>query len=124
MDLNIKSPLVWEHYKETLKKLASYGAKIVRLDAFAYAPKEPGRKNFLNEPETWDLLEQIQNLADQYNITLLPEIHASYSEKIYELLAAKGYMSYDFFLPGLIIYATEHKNGDVLVRWAEELVSK
>ena len=55
---------------------------------------------------------------------MLPEIHASYSEKIYELLAAKGYMSYDFFLPGLIIYATEHKNGDVLVRWAEELVSK
>lgn len=124
MDLNIKSPLVWEHYKETLKKLASYGAKIVRLDAFAYAPKEPGRKNFLNEPETWELLEKIKSISDQYNITLLPEIHASYSEKIYELLAAKGYMSYDFFLPGLIIYATEHKNGDVLVRWAEELVSK
>lgn len=44
MDLNIKSPLVWEFYDETLKTLAAYGAKIVRLDAFAYAPKEPGRK--------------------------------------------------------------------------------
>ncbi len=105
MDLNIKSPLVWEHYKETLKKLAGYGAKIVRLDAFAYAPKEPGSRNFLNEPGTWELLEQVKEIADQYNIMLLPEIHASYGEKIYETLAGKGYMSYDFFLPGLVIYA-------------------
>lgn len=124
MDLNIKSPLVWEHYKETLKKLAGYGAKIVRLDAFAYAPKEPGSRNFLNEPGTWELLEQVKEIADQYNITLLPEIHASYGEKIYETLAGKGYMSYDFFLPGLVIYAIEHKNGDVLARWAAELASK
>ncbi|NMB51710.1 MAG: glycosidase, partial [Bacteroidales bacterium] len=46
MDLNIKSPLVWEYYEDTLKKLAGYGAKIIRLDAFAYAAKEPGAKNF------------------------------------------------------------------------------
>lgn len=124
MDLNIKSPLVWEHYKETLKKLAGYGAKIVRLDAFAYAPKEPGSRNFLNEPGTWELLEQVKEIADQHNIMLLPEIHASYGEKIYETLAGRGYMSYDFFLPGLVIYAIEHKNGDVLARWAEELTSK
>lgn len=124
MDLNIKSPLVWEHYKETLKKLAGYGAKIVRLDAFAYAPKEPGMKNFLNSPGTWELLEQVKKLAYQHNIMLLPEIHASYGEKIYETLAEKGYMSYDFFLPGLVIYAIEHKNGDVLARWAAELASK
>ena len=75
MDLNIKSPLVWEFYDDTLKKLAEYGARIVRLDAFAYAPKEPGEKNFLNEPGTWELLERIRELADKYNLTLLPEIH-------------------------------------------------
>jgi sucrose phosphorylase len=56
MDLNIKSPLVWDFYEETLKTLSGYGASLVRLDAFAYAPKEPGRKNFLNEPETWSCL--------------------------------------------------------------------
>ena len=44
MDLNIKSELVWDYYREVLKKLALYGVKIVRLDAFAYAPKEPGEK--------------------------------------------------------------------------------
>lgn len=121
MDLNIKSPLVWQFYQETLQKLAGYGASIVRLDAFAYAPKEPGEKNFLNEPGTWDLLSRIKELADSYGLTLLPEIHASYSEGIYKKLAEKGYMTYDFFLPGLIIDALENHRTEYLEKWAKEI---
>jgi sucrose phosphorylase len=124
MDLNIKSPLVWEFYDETLKTLSSYGTKIVRLDAFAYAPKEPGEKNFLNEPGTWEVLEKVKQLADNYKLSLLPEIHASYSEKNYEMIAQKGYMTYDFFLPGLVIDALERGCGDVLKSWANELIDK
>ncbi|MBQ6409521.1 MAG: glycosidase [Butyrivibrio sp.] len=124
MDLNIKSDLVWEHYRNTLKSLSGYGARIVRLDAFAYAPKEPGKKNFLNEPDTWDVLEKVKKLADEFGVSLLPEIHASYKEKIYETVANKGYMTYDFFLPGLLIYAIEHKNGEVLAKWANEIQEK
>lgn len=124
MDLNIRSPLVWEYYDNTLKTLSEYGAKIVRLDAFAYAPKAPGEKNFLNDPGTWDLLKQVQGLADQYHLQLLPEIHSGYGEKTYELLAEKGYMTYDFFLPGLIIHALERGSGENLMRWAEELREK
>lgn len=124
MDLNIQSPLVWDFYRDTVKKLAEYGAKIVRLDAFAYAPKAPGEKNFLNEPGTWELLAKIQELADPYRLSLLPEIHASYEEKIYEVLAEKGYMTYDFFLPGLLIDAMEEHSGEMLVKWARELQEK
>ncbi len=124
MDLNIKSPLVWEFYDDTLKTLAHYGAKIVRLDAFAYAPKGVGEKNFLNEPATWDVLTKVREFADKYNVRLLPEIHASYEEKIYEKIANRGYMTYDFFLPGLIIDAFERQSGEVLKRWANELVEK
>ena len=124
MDLNIKSDLVWEHYDNTLKTLSNYGAKIVRLDAFAYAPKEPGKKNFLNEPDTWDVLEKVKQLADKYNLSLLPEIHASYGEGTYETIASKGYMTYDFFLPGLLIYTLERQSADLLVKWANELVDK
>lgn len=124
MDLNIKSPLVWEYYDDTLCTLAEYGAKIVRLDAFAYAPKEPGEKNFLNEPGTWNLLERIQQLADKYELTLLPEIHSSYEEKTYEILSQKGYMAYDFFLPGLIIDAFEEQSGEMLEKWAQEILDK
>jgi len=124
MDLNIKSDLVWEHYRNTLKSLSGYGASIVRLDAFAYAPKEPGKKNFLNEPDTWDVLEKVKKLADEFKVSLLPEIHASYSEKIYEVVADKGYMTYDFFLPGLLIYAIESKSGELLKKWADEIQEK
>ena len=123
MDLNVKSPLVWEHYENTLKSLSQYGASIVRLDAFAYAPKEPGKKNFMNEPDTWDLLAKVRELADKYHVTLLPEIHASYGEKVYKKVADMGYMTYDFFLPGLLIDAIEKKSGKDLARWATELVT-
>lgn len=122
MDLNIKSPKVWNFYKDTLKKIASYGAEIVRLDAFAYAPKEPGAKNFLNEPGTWDLLERIREIADPYQLTLLPEIHAAYEEQIYKKLSDQGYMTYDFFLPGLVIDAIENRRSNYLAAWAKELV--
>ena len=88
MDLNIKSPLVWDFYDAVLKKLSGYGAKIIRLDAFAYAPTEPGEKNFLNEPGTWDVLEKVQELADKHGLSLLPEIHASYGEKNYEVISS------------------------------------
>ena len=124
MDLNIKSPLVWSFYEDTLKKLAAYGAKIVRLDAFAYASKEIGQKNFFNEPETWDLLEKLDQIAKKHNLNFLPEIHASYEEKKYEYTSKRGYMVYDFFLPGLVIDALERKKGDVLKSWADELISQ
>lgn len=124
MDLNIQSPLVWEYYDETLQKLAGYGAEIVRLDAFAYAPKEPGARNFLNEPGTWDLLGRIKELADSYGLTLLPEIHSSYEEKIHEKLAERGYITYDFFLPGLIIDALERGANEYLIRWISDIQEK
>jgi len=124
MDLNIKSPLVWEFYEETLKKISGYGAEIVRLDAFAYVSKEPGLRNFLNEPETWDILERIRQIAGKYGLILLPEIHSRHEEKIHEKLSQKGYMIYDFFLPGLIIDALERNNNEYLIRWINEIREK
>ena len=124
MDLNVKSPRVLQYYRDTLKKLADYGASIVRLDAFAYASKEPGRRNFLNEPETWDLLARVDDMAAPLGLTLLPEIHATYAEGTYALLAEKGYPVYDFFLPGLLIDAFERKSGEYLARWCRELTEK
>ena len=124
MDLNIQSDKVWDYYKTVIKKLAGYGAKIIRLDAFAYAPKKVGEKNFLNEPGTWELLEKVSDISKQYHIQLLPEIHAGYQEKIYEKIGQKGYMTYDFFLPGLIIDAIENSTGEVIAKWGMELVNK
>lgn len=124
MDLNVRSPLVWEYYRKTLDTLAEYGARIVRLDAFAYASKRPGARNFLNEPETWDILSRLAGLARDRGLQLLPEIHATYAEGTYAILAEKGYMTYDFFLPGLIIDALERQDGTALARWACELYDR
>jgi sucrose phosphorylase len=124
MDLNINSPLVWEFYDATLKQLASYGARIVRLDAFAYAPKSVGKRNFFNDPETWDCLERVNGIAQQYGVQLLPEIHTSYGERTHEAIAARGYLTYDFFLPGLIIDAFERQTNEAILRWVADIQSK
>lgn len=124
MDLNIASDLVWDFYADTLDTLAGYGAAIVRLDAFAYAPKEPGARNFLNDPGTWDLLARVKELADARGLLLLPEIHSTYAEAIHETIAAQGFMTYDFFLPGLVIDAFERHDATVLKRWIGEVLDK
>lgn len=122
MDLNINSDLVWEFYADTLDKLAGYGARIVRLDAFAYAPKRPGARNFLNDPDTWELLAKVRELADQRGLVLLPEIHSTYAEGIHHTLSDLGYLTYDFFAPGLIIDALESHDASTLKRWIGEVV--
>lgn len=121
MDLNVGSPLVWAFYEETLRKLASCGANIVRLDAFAYASKIAGKRNFFNEPETWQILERLRALAAENGVTLLPEIHATYAEQAYRAIARRGFLTYDFFLPGLLLDALETGSGKLLRGWAEEL---
>ena len=124
MDLNITSPLVWEFYEDTLDQLAGYGAQIVRLDAFAYAPKEPGARNFFNEPGTWDLLESVRRLATQRGLKILPEIHSRYEERIHEQISDRGLLTYDFFLPGLLIDAFERRDAGTLVGWINDLLDK
>ncbi len=122
MDLNVNSPLVWDFYKETLEKLSNYGAEVVRLDAFAYVTKEVGKKNFLNEPEVWDILSRVNNIATKENLRLLPEIHSKHEEMVHNIIAKKGYMIYDFFLPGLIIDAFSKNRVEYLVKWINEIL--
>ncbi|KAA3657713.1 MAG: glycosidase [Chloroflexi bacterium] len=122
MDLNAKSEMVWDYYEQTLKQMKDYGAKIIRLDAFAYLHKEVGRSNFFNEPGTWEYINRLKQLADKYGLLLLPEIHSQYDEKIHEKLAHNGFALYDFFFPGLVINALESGKNGYLVKWIREVV--
>ena len=125
MDVNIQSPKVWEFYRETLEKIASYGAAIVRLDAFAYAPKTPGKKNFLNDPETWELFTEDSCAGRTFGTyAFCRKSTRRMTKKIYQTLAEKGYATYDFFLPGLVIDAIENRRGTYLAAWAKEIVEK
>ena len=124
MDVNAASPLVWDFYEETLKKLSLYGCEILRLDAFAYLHKQIGESNFFNKPGTWDYLERIKQIATKNNLMLLPEIHAEYGLHLHDEVANEGYPIYDFFLPGLTIHTIENKTSKALLSWAKEIISK
>jgi len=124
MDLNARSELVWEFYEETLKKLSGYGAKIIRLDAFAYLHKEPGEANFFNRPGTWNYLERLRGIAEKYGLIIFPEVHAEYGSGIHEEVAEKGYPIYDFFFPGLVIDALERGTNEALLPWIGEIKAK
>jgi sucrose phosphorylase len=124
MDLNAQSEKVWDFYDETLRKLRDYGAKLVRLDAFAYLHKQPGMTNFFNKPGTWDYLERLKQIAAKYDLILLPEIHSEYGHGLYKEVAEKGFPIYDFFLPGLVIDALDRGTSSNLLRWASELIEK
>jgi sucrose phosphorylase len=115
---------VWAFYEETLKKLKGYGAKIIRLDAFAYLHKEPGEANFFNTPGTWVYLERLKAIARRYDLTIFPEVHAQYGTGLHEEVAAKGYPVYDFFLPGLMIDALDRGTGVHLLDWIEDIRCK
>jgi sucrose phosphorylase len=124
MDVNARSEKVWQFYDETLQKLSGYGAKIIRLDAFAYLHKEPGQANFFNRPGTWDYLARLRGIAEKYGLIVFPEIHSQYGTSIHEEVSAEGYPIYDFFFPGLVIDALENADGRALRRWIDEIQAK
>ena len=124
MDVNATSELVWEFYEETLAKVANYGCKILRLDAFAYLHKEIGQSNFFNKPGTWNYLERIKDIATKNKLIVLPEIHAEYGLNLHDEVAKEGYQIYDFFLPGLMIHTLEKGSNKALLKWATEIKEK
>lgn len=121
MDLNVASPLVWEFYRQTIRKLAGYGASTLRLDAFTRLHKAPGRANFMNEPETWKILERLRGLAAESGMEVLPEIHETYQKGTFRKLAQRNCIVYDYFLPGLILDALETGDPGILLRWGREI---
>ncbi len=121
MDLNASSEAVWDFYAKTFRRLAELGAKILRLDAFAYLHKEVGRTNFFNTPGTWEYLDRLRGMAEEVGLILLPEIHSEYGTKVHEELSDRGYPVYDFFFPGLLIDALDSGDGTNLVRWITEI---
>jgi sucrose phosphorylase len=121
MDLNAESEVAWSFYDATLKTLADYGGKLIRLDAFAYLHKAPGLSNFFNKPGTWVYLDRLKAIAERYALTLLPEIHAQYGTHLHTEVSRAGYPIYDFFLPGLLIDALERGTNEHLLPWIAEL---
>jgi len=122
MDLNVQDARVWRYYAETLSTFAPHDARVVRLDAFVRLHKAVGRANFMNEPETWEILDRLRGMAEARGMQVLPEIHSPYETGAYRKLHALGCAGYDYFLPGLIIDALDSKDPTYLCAWISEIV--
>jgi sucrose phosphorylase len=115
IDLNMESKETREFIKNTLIDMCEKGASIIRLDAFAYAVKKPNTNCFFVEPDVWNLLNEIKNIVEEYNVEILPEIHEHYT--IQMKIAEKGFWVYDFALPMLLLYSLYTGNGEKLKHW-------
>lgn len=118
IDLNVEDKEVKKFIRETLVHMCENGASMIRLDAFAYAIKEAGTSCFFIEPKMWDLLYEIQDIVQQYNVEILPEIHEHYT--IQHKIAEKGFWIYDFALPVLVLNALYSGNGTHLKNWLDK----
>ena len=117
IDINIRSARAQQFFRDTLNQMGRNNASIVRLDAFAYAAKKPDTNCFFVEPETTELLQDMQHVLDPYGAMVLPEIHEHYT--IQFQVADKGYWIYDFAIPVLTLYALYSGDGQYLAKWLE-----
>lgn len=115
IDLNQKSPKAREFTGEVLRFLCEKGARMIRLDAFAYATKRPGTSCFFLEPDVWELLAYARKIVAPYGVEILPEIHEHYTIQL--KLAQRGYWVYDFALPMLLLQAVYDGHTGNLKRW-------
>lgn len=117
IDLNVDSPHTRQFIRDTVRFMCEHGAGIIRLDAFAYAVKKPDTSCFFVEPEMWELLYEIEAVAKEYHVDILPEIHEHYSIQL--KIAEKGFWVYDFALPMLVLHALYTHRGDRLKHWLD-----
>jgi sucrose phosphorylase len=115
IDLDINSALTKKLLTEFMVNFSKQNIKIVRLDAVGYVIKKPGTSCFFVEPEIYQFLDWITDLAHSLNIELLPEVHSHYS--IQYKLAEKGHWIYDFILPYYILETLINKTGKRLCEY-------
>lgn len=122
IDLDIRKRATLDFIKENLIHLCQNGASIIRLDAFAYATKKVDTNCFFVEPDTWEIIRYCRDIVEEYNVTLLPEIHEHY--EIQFKIASHDYYIYDFALPMLMLHTLYHHTTGRLIDWFKKSPKK
>lgn len=115
IDLDWDSPKTREVMRRYLIQLSRTPAKMIRMDAFAYSTIKIGTNCFFLEPEVWQLLQWLQDYVSPFGVEILPEVHENYS--YHQKISAKGYWTYDFSLPMLVLHSLYHHTSRVLKQW-------
>ncbi|WP_138416239.1 sucrose phosphorylase [Aquibacillus sediminis] len=122
IDLDVHSEKVKELLTEFFVNFSKNNIKIVRLDAVGYVIKKLGTSCFFVEPEIYQFLDWIKELADSLDIELLPEVHSHYSTQY--KLADHGFWIYDFILPYTVLDTIMNKSSDNLYRYLNDRPEK
>ncbi|MGH4120522.1 sucrose phosphorylase [Clostridium sp.] len=122
IDLDIKSEKVKKLITDFFVNFSNNNIKIVRLDAVGYIIKKIGTSCFFVEPEIYEFLDWIREMADSMEIELLPEVHAHYTTQY--KLADKGFWIYDFILPYTILETLINKSSVKLCSYLKVRPSK
>lgn len=122
IDLDVNSEKVKQLLTVFFLNFKKNNVKIVRLDAVGYIIKKLGTSCFFVEPEIYEFLDWIMELAASLHIELLPEVHAHYTTQY--KLADHGCWIYDFILPYRILDTLINKNSSELIRYLKTRPSK
>lgn len=117
VDLDVTTETTKDFLRRSIVEMCGNGVSVIRLDAFAYAIKKIDTNCFFVEPDIWDLLHEIEDIAAEWNVAILPEIHEHYT--IQMKIAEHGFWIYDFALPVLVLNALYSGNGTYLKKWLE-----
>ena len=112
IDMDWNSDVYRKLLSDFMAKFSRNRVKMVRLDAIGYVIKKIGTSCFFVEPEIFQFLDWIRNLAESFGIELLPEIHAPCATQFN--LSGHGYWIYDFILPYTILEALLKQSGKKL----------
>jgi len=115
IDLDLNAAKTKEVLRNFLIYLARTPAKMIRMDAFAYSTVRVGTNCFFLEPDVWELLEWLNEYLTPFETVMLPEVHEHY--RYHQKIAAKGYWTYDFALPMLVLHTLYHHSSDRLKQW-------
>ncbi len=112
IDLDATAPTARGLITAWLRFFASQGVGIVRLDAVGYVIKKAGTSCFMVEPEIYEFLDWIVSVAESFGLVVLPEVHDVYAS--HRRIVERGYWTYDFVLPALVIHALESGSAELL----------
>src|SRR4030042_2272129 len=79
IDMDMNSGIARQLLIEIMTNFSKNKVKIVRLDAVGYVIKKRGTTCFFVEPEIYQFLGWISELAGSLDIKLLPEVHADFT---------------------------------------------
>ena len=117
IDLDVYSPVTREVMRGSLMRLARTNAKMIRMDAIGYATYRLGTNCFFLEPDIWKLLKGLKQYVAPFGTVMLPEVHEHY--KYHLKLAERGYWTYDFALPMLVLHTLYHHSSERLRHWLQ-----